>query len=158
MKTFNYKEKFAFSLFYPAIAFMVIAGLCVWFKFGIAIGNLRILAYPNSAIIMGVIALIFIVSALLKLNKANKSKKNPHKLEVTDTHLSFPKGESEKVTIEFSDVTAIEGDHDEDDGHSLILVTENERFTFKEDNFDSEALYREFAAMVNSKIDKDKTE
>jgi len=155
MKTFNYKEKFSFSLFYPAIAFIIIAVVCIAFQYGIAIGSLRILAYPNSAIIMGVIALIFIVSALLKLSKANKSKKNPHQLEVTDTQLSFPKGENEKTTVVFSDVTSVEGDHDEDDGHSLTLVTENGKYTFKEDNFDNETRYKEFAATIKSKLEKE---
>lgn len=152
MKTFNYKEKFAFSEFYPAIAALIICLLCVIFGYGIAIGNLRILAYPNSAIITGIIAAAFLADALVKLNKSKKAKQDSHKIEMTEEGFSFPKGGKKTVTVRFSEITELGNDEDEDDGRMLIVRTQNGRYVFEEEKFDGKKEYEDFAAIINERL------
>jgi hypothetical protein len=83
-QTFIYKEKFAFSYCYPAIAFIALAIAAGVFKYGIAIKNLRLLAYPNNVYILSICAIGSIAYAYYKYSKAKKSAQNQVLIEVDD--------------------------------------------------------------------------
>ncbi len=148
-QTFNYKEKFAFSYCYPAIAFIILTVLSEVFQYGIRFKSLKLLAYPNSVYVLGVCALIFIVFALYKYSSARKSSKNPHPIEISETNLSFPKGSNEMVSLNFADINELRGENDEDEGKQLIICTQDKkRYQFSEDRFDNAGKYAEFESLV----------
>jgi len=148
---FNYKAKFAVSYFYPAMAFIILAVLCQVFEYGIALRNLRLLAYPNSVYVMSVLAVLFLVYAFMTLSKYLQSKKNPNMLEIDDIGISFPRGASEKITVSFSDMTGFSTGHDEDTGREITVRTKDRSYTFKEDNFDNESDYASFSKSVQDR-------
>ncbi len=150
-ETFVYRQKMAFSYFYPVIAFVVIAGLCQYFHYGIAWRNLRLLAYPNSVYVTGAIALLFLVSALRKWNKARRSAQNPHPITVDDQGVHFPYKGGE-ARFAFADVESIHTGHDEDNGDSLIFDTraggKSQRYEFFEEHFESKEKFLAFWAVI----------
>ena len=146
-QTFNYRDKFAVSYCYPALAFIALAVICEVFTYGIAFKRFTLLAYPNSVYVMGAVAVLCLIYAFAKYSKAAKSKKNPNQLEVGDTEISFPKGAEEKITVPYSAVTEVSHGEREDDGKVLVLRTENGSYEFKEDKFDNA---QEFAAFVGA--------
>ena len=103
-RTFIYKEKFSYSYCYPAIAFMVLAIYSYFFKFGIAIKNLRILAYTNSFYILCLCAVLFIAYAWYKFKSAKTSEVNPNPIIADDIGISFPKGKTETVIVAYTEV------------------------------------------------------
>lgn len=146
-QTFTYREKMSFSYFYPVIAFVIIAGLCWYFQYGIAFKNLRLLAYPNSVYVTGGIALLFLVSAIIRVNKANRSRKNPHPVTVEETGFSFPRKEG-KVELLFTDIAGMRNDEDEDDGKSFVITANGKEYEFFEERFESPAQYAAFVESI----------
>ncbi|MDR3286292.1 MAG: hypothetical protein LBT27_02460 [Prevotellaceae bacterium] len=148
-QTFNYKEKFAFSYCYPAIAFVALAILAQVLKYGIAIQNFSLLEYPNSVYILIVCAVIFIAYAYYKYNSAKKSANNPNPIEITETSLSFPKGESEKISVDFANINELYAKNDEDEGKQVIIYTNDKnRYEFSEDRFENAAEFAKFESLV----------
>jgi hypothetical protein len=155
-QTFIYKEKFAFSYCYPAIAFVALGILSQVFKYGIAIQNFNLLEYPNSVYIMIVCAVIFIAYAYYKYNSAKKSANNPNPVEITETSLSFPKGENEKISVDFANVNELYVKNDEDEGKQIIIYTKDKnRYEFSEDRFENTDEFAKFANLVKQYIVND---
>ena len=149
-QTFIYREKFSYSYWYPAIAFIALAVLSFVFKYGIDIKNLRILEYPNSAIILSICAVLFIAYALYKRNRAKASAANPNPLEADDNGITFPKGKNERITVAFADVKELWHKNDEDDGQQVIIYTTgNDRYVFSEDHFANTGEFLEFEKIMN---------
>jgi hypothetical protein len=146
-QTFAYRQKRDFSDFYAAIAFGVAAAGCGYFHYGIRIGSLRVLAYPNSVYVFGGLALIALVYALVKLSKTNKSKKNGHPIAVGASSFSFPH-KGGKVEVAVSEIENAERHSDEDDGDSLIVWAKGKRYEFFEVYFETEAKYAAFVELI----------
>jgi hypothetical protein len=154
-KTFIYKEKFSFSYFYPAVAFVVLAVLSGVFEYGIAMRNLHLLAYPNSMYILSVIAVLFVAYALYKYNSAQKSAKNPNPIEIDGQGISFPQGEDGVVSVAFADIKELSRKKDEDEGAQIIIYTAgNERYEFSEEHFANKDEFSEFEAIMNQNCAK----
>jgi hypothetical protein len=160
-ETFVYKQKMSFSYFYPVIVFVVIAGICQYFHYGIAWRNLRLLAYPNSVYVSGAIALLLLVFALSRWSAARKSAQNPHPITVDDQGVRFPHKGGE-ARFAFTDIEEIYTKSDEDDGNSLILYTRPDgkfqRYEFFEEHFENEEKFRAFSALIEkgSPVEKGK--
>ena len=146
-ETFTYKEKMSFSYFYPVIAFVLLAGICWYFHYGLAFGKFRLLAYPNSVYVLAAIAVVFLVSALLKMNKANESKKNPNPIKVEETGFSFPH-KGNKTEIAFTTIEKLDKDNDEDDGPSFIVTSGGKNYEFFEEKFETPAQYAAFVDLI----------
>ena len=146
-ETFTYKEKMSFSYFYPVIAFVLLAGICWYFGYGLAFGKFRLLAYPNSVYVLAAIAVVFLVSALLKMKKANESKKNPHPITVEEAGFSFPH-KGNKVEIAFPAIEKLDKDNDEDDGPSFIVTSTGKDYEFFEEKFESPTQYAAFVDLI----------
>lgn len=150
-KQFIYKEKFSFYHFIPALAAIVIAGLCWYYGYGIAIGNLRILAYPNSVYVMGGLGVIFLISSVCKMKKISDSKKNPTPIVVKESGLVFPKGK-DTVSVAFKDITHTFHKDDEDDGRAYVIRANDKTYSFYEDRFESGVQYIEFVDALNANL------
>jgi cbb3-type cytochrome oxidase subunit 3 len=149
-RTFIYKEKFSFSYWYPAIVFVALAVLSFVFKYGIALRNLRLFAYPNSLYVLSLCAVLFIVYALYKRNRAKASAANPNPFEIDDTGITFPKRKNECVTVAFADVEELWHKNDEDDGQQVIIYTTGkDRYEFSEDHFANTAEFSEFEKIMD---------
>lgn len=153
-RTFNYQEKFAFSHFYPVVAFVILAVLCGVFQYGIALKSLQLLAYPNSMYIMIGCGVIFLVSALFKMIKACASKKNPYPIELDENGFSFPKGKEEKIAIAYTEITGLKGKHDDDEGHSVTVYTNGKSYAFREECFDNSSQFQAFSEALNQEKGK----
>ena len=152
MQTFNYKEKFSLSYFYPAIAFVLIAVLCAVFQYGIALGNFTLLSYPNSIYVSAGIAVLFVAYGFYKFRKSIRSKRNPHPIQVGESSFSFPRGDNDKVSVKFDDVTELWSRSDEDEGCQVIIYAkDNNRYEFSEDKFDNKAAFEAFETLMEQK-------
>lgn len=152
-KTFIYKEKVSYYNFLPALVFFIIAGLCWYFGYGIAFKNLRLLAYPNSLYVTAVIGLLFLVSAVMKLNKANKANKNPNPIVFGETLLNFPhKGKNMEVI--YAEIENVGMREDEDDGNYVTLTANGEKYDFFEEYFENKNKFDEFVELIKTKTKK----
>ena len=150
-QSFTYREKFAFSYFYPSIAFIALAVGSAIFKYGISLKNLQLLAYPNSVYVLLIIAVLFLLFGFSKLSQACKSKKNPNPIEVGETEFSFPKDGSEKIVIRYTDITKLSTWCSSDTGNEITVHTATQKYTFKEDNFDNADKFNSFQAIIEQK-------
>lgn len=146
-QTFTYKDKMSFSYFYPVIAFALIAGACAYFQYGIAFKNLRLLAYPNSVYVTGGLAALFLVSALIKWNKAKQSQSNPNPITLDETSFSFPH-KADLVTVKYADITATRTANDEDDGNSVVVTAGGKDYEFFEERFEDAGKYVQFVEAI----------
>jgi hypothetical protein len=152
---FIYKEKFSFSYFYPAIAFIVLAILSGVFKYGIALRNLRLLAYPNSVYILAILAVVFIAYALYKYKGAQASAQNPNPIEIDGQGISFPKGTDGRISVAFTDVRELRHEKDDDEGQQIIIYTaEDKRYKFSEDRFATKGEFAEFEKIMRRNCTK----
>jgi hypothetical protein len=149
-QVFNYREKFAVSYCYPAIVFVALAVLAGIFKYGISYRNLSLLEYPNSVYILSACAILFIVYAYYKYRNAKQSELNPNPIELTETNLCFPKGQKEKISVDFADINELYTKKDDDEGKQIIIYTHNgkNRYEFSEDRFDSPAEFSKFEKLM----------
>jgi len=151
-QTFNYRQKFYFSYFYPVIAFVVLAVLCEFYSYGIAIKNLHLLAYPNSFYLMCACAVIFGCYVLYKYLNYAKSKKNPNPIKMEESEFSFPKGGNEKITVKYNEIKELYNKSDSDDGEQIIIHTkDSNRYEFSADNFDNVSEFNLFKNAILKK-------
>ena len=147
---FIYKKKSSTSI-WPVLAFAVIAVMCVYFQYGIAIGRLRLLSYPNSAIVTALITVGWGVYYFFERKKEKVSDKNPDYIEFDGEgfRISTSKGE---FAVAYSDVTAIKHEAEKDDEYASVEITtkENKSFEWQEDGFASPAEFKEFSNILNT--------
>ena len=151
-KTFIYKEKFAFSYFYPSIAFIALTIGCVIFKYGIS----NVLTYPYSIYAFSVCAALFLVFGFSKLNKALQSKRNPNPIEIGESEFSFPKDGNCKIIVAYTDITELSTWCSSDTGNEITVHTSTKKYTFKEDNFNNSFKYNSFAEIIQQKYESHK--
>ena len=148
-RNFTYKKKFSYGYLAPVVVFIVLAVCAYLFKYGIAIKNLRILAYPNSFYILCLCAVLFIVSAWRKFKKAKDSAANPNPIIVDDNGISFPKGKTEIVTVSYTDVKDLLHYNDNEDGKQVIIyTTDGNNYEFSEEYFENPQEFSEFEKIM----------
>jgi|GEM_PF-3576949 len=153
-QVFTYKEKFAFSYFYPSIAFIALTVGCFIFEYDIAAKNIRLLAYPNSIYVLSICAAVFLAFGFSKLSTALKSGKNPNPIEIGENTFSFPKNGDDKVVIAYTDITKLSTWCSSDTGNELTIHTATKKYTFKEDNFENSGKYNSFTAAIRQKHER----
>jgi len=149
-RTFIYKEKFAYSYWTPAVVFIALAVISYFFKRGIAIKSLRLLAYPNSLYVCAGCAVLFIVYALYKYNNAKIAATNPNPIEANDNGITFPKGKNGLVSVAYEDVKDIWHKGENKDA-SVIIFTKSTRKDYEWDmaGFATADEFREFVDILD---------
>ncbi|MBJ2174835.1 hypothetical protein JBL43_11345 [Aureibaculum sp. A20] len=149
-KTFNYKEKFSIWIFSPAVVFIAVAIYAFIEKVSFSYRGNIVLNYPLSYYIPAVLGVLFIAYAVYKFINASKSKQNKKPISLGESSMSFPKGSSDTVQLNYSSVNELWVKEDNDDGESVILYSENNknRFEFFAENFDADSQYIEFKTFL----------
>ena len=145
-KTFNYKEKFSIWIFTPAAVFIAVAIYAFIEKVSFSYRGNMVLDYPISYYVPGILGVLFIAYGFYKFIKASKSKQNQKPISLGETSMSFPKGSSDSVLLNYSTINELWVKDDKDDGESVILYSEDSknRFEFFAENFDSDSKYIDF--------------
>ena len=148
-ETFVYKQKMSYSYFFPVLAFIAIAGACWYFEYGIALRNLRLLAYPNSVYVTAAIAVFFLVSALRKMGKARQSAQNPNPIVVEENGFRFPYKDG-TAEVAYAEIENLKTDQDEEEGTSFVVVVSGKRYEFFEENFEGKDKFTAFVSLIHA--------
>ena len=151
-RKFIYKKRSATSI-YPVLVFAGLTVASIIFHFGIAIKNLRLLAYPNSAIVLAIITVGWGVCYFLEKKKENSSNKNPDYIEADETGLHFTTSKGE-FTVAYADVAELYHKEDEDDVSAIINVKPNtpdsQQYEWMKEGFSSPSEFEEFEKILNA--------
>ncbi|MDY7395857.1 hypothetical protein UMM65_11425 [Aureibaculum sp. 2210JD6-5] len=150
VETFNYKEKFSFWVFTPAVVFIALSSYAFSQKVSFTYKGRSFLEYPYSFYIPGALAVLFILYAISKFIKATKSNQNKKPISLGESYMTFPKGSSDSITVNYSNVNELWVKDDNDDGESVILYTENNknRYEFFAENFENDTKYVAFKVFL----------
>ncbi|MDR3238330.1 MAG: hypothetical protein LBT84_07495 [Spirochaetia bacterium] len=151
---FTYREKFALSYCYPAICFAALALLSGIFKYSIRFKRFTLLSYPYSLYIFILCAALFAAYAYYKYSSSKKSAANPFPVELTDTTLQFPKGNS-SVVIHIADINELYTGNDKDEGRRIAIETKGGSYNFFEDRFESAAEFDRFENLLRERCAAD---
>jgi len=150
-KTFIYKRKSSVSI-WPMLVFVVIAAVCVIFKYGIAIRNLTLLTYPKSAIIAALIAVVFGVYYFLERRTEKASNANPYRIEAGETGIHFTNSKGE-FTVAYSDVAELYHKEDDSSVSAIIYIKPHtpdfKRYEWTKDGFATTSEFDEFENILN---------
>jgi hypothetical protein len=151
-KKFIYKKKSSVSI-WPVLTFIVLTAVCAFFQYGIAIRNFKLLSYPNSVVILAIIAVGFGVYYFLEKRKEIASNKNPDHIEAGETGLRFTTSKGE-CTVAYADVAELHHKEDEDDVSAIICIKPNtpdfQRYEWFKEGFASPAEFDEFEKILNT--------
>ena len=148
-KKFIYKRKSSTSI-WPVLAFASLTILSAVFKYGIAIKSLKLLAYPNSVIVLAIVTIGWSVYYFLEKKKEKASRANPDYIEVDEKGLRIttPKGE---FLVAYSDVEKINRNEEKDDDEASVEITtkESKSYKWEADGFASINEFKEFSQILN---------
>lgn len=149
-KKFIYKQKSSTSI-WPVLAFGGLTIASAVFKYGIAIKNLKLLAYPNSAIVLAIITVAWGAYYFLEKKKEKAANANPDSIEVDEKGLRIttPKGE---FLVAYSDMETISYNEEKEDEEASIEITtkESKSYKWEADGFASINEFNEFVQIMNT--------
>ena len=150
IQTFTYKENFSPWVFTPAFVFFALTTYAFIEKVSFSFKGRVFLEYPYSYYVPGVLGFLFIIYAIYKFIKASKSGQNQKPISLGESFMSFPKGATDSITINYRSVNELWVKDDNDDGESVILYTDDNknRYEFFEDNFENETKYIAFKTFL----------
>jgi len=151
-KSYNYIQKFSFWIFLPFLIFIILAVYSYLNQSRLVYKGHRLLNYPYSFYIPAIFGVLFLIYAVTKFSNWSKSKQNLAPIKLGDSVLSFPKGSSEIIHVNYIDINEI-WVKDDEDGESIILYTENNknRYEFFAESFDSNSKYIDFKTFLENK-------
>jgi hypothetical protein len=151
-RKFSYKKKSSTSI-WPVLVFAGLTVACVVFQYGIAIRNFKLLAYPNSAIVLAVITVGWSVYYFLERRKEKASNANPDYIETDETGLHFTTSKGE-FTVAYADVAELYHKEDEDDVSAIIYIKPHtpdfKRYEWLKEGFASPLEFDEFEKILNT--------
>jgi len=149
-KKFIYKKKSSTSI-WPVLAFAGLTIASVVFKYGIAIGNLNLLAYPNSTIVMAIITIGWSAYYFLEKKKEKASSKNPDYIEIDEKGLRITTSKGEFL-VAYSDVEEINHIKEKEDVEASVEIRtkESKRYEWQADGFASTDEFIEFSQILNT--------
>ena len=149
-KKFIYKRKSSTSI-WPVFAFAGLTIASVVFKYGIAIKNLKLLAYPNSAIVLAIVTIGWSVYYFFEKKKEKESNENPDYIEVDENGLRITTSKGEFL-VAYSDVKKINHNEEKEDEEASVEITTKEfkSYEWQADGFASTDEFKEFSQILNT--------
>jgi len=153
-KKFIYKKKSSTSIF-PVLLFAGLTVASVIFQFGIAIRNLKLLAYPNSAIVLAIITVVWGVYYFFEMRKEKLSNANPDYIEVDETGLRITTSKGEFL-VAYSDVEKIKHNEEKSDEEASVEITTKDfkSYEWQADGFSSPSEFKEFSQILDKNCNK----
>lgn len=153
-KKFIYKKKSSTSIF-PVLVFAGLTVGSVMFQYGIAIRNLKLLAYPNSAIVLAIITVAWGVYYFLERKKEKASNENPDYIEIDEQGLCITTSKGEFL-VAYSDVKKFKHNEEKHDEEASVEITTKEfkSYEWQADGFASPSEFNEFSQILNKNCNK----
>lgn len=148
MMQYNYVPKegvmsYLWAFLVPAL--LIIVPLVL--PFGIRIGQLVILPYPYSTIVLVAIGVCLLIYQCLRYKKEKALKQHAQPIVVDGEKITFmnvKKGVAAEVTLALTEVTKVEFDSEDE---LLEISTNKGKYTFDADFFDNKQRFEEFKAL-----------
>lgn len=152
MKQFNYIPKngilsYLWAFLVPAA--MIIVPIVS--PFGIRVGQLVILPYPYSTIVVVIIGICLLTYQYLRFKREKALKQNARPITVDNDKITFVKtkgGKIEEVTFSLNEVTGVDFDKEDE---ILEVSTGKGKYKFDADFFDTKQHFEEFKQLFYKK-------
>jgi hypothetical protein len=150
---FGYRMKYSWGFVWLAGFSVVCIAYSLMQPFNIRFRRLTLLEYPQSNYTVIGVGLLFVAYAVHRFLQIRAANSATMPISFTREGMSFPYIQGYKVTsatVHFPLVNELWSKSDEDDGDSVVLYVENNkyRFEFFAMNFESLARFEEFSAIL----------
>lgn len=149
MKQFNYTPKTGImECITSFIMPVVLIVLPIVYPFGIQLKRFNILPYPYSMYVLVAIGVLLFIYQLRRIRKNTRLKQHVQPIRIDEDKISFVrihKGGPQEVTFNLADIKNLDLDNEDE---ILEVETEESKYKFNADFFDSKAEFTQFMKML----------